>query len=637
MSQRRVVIARAPEQLQDRKRPRAEAAWHRNAQPRRAAMPRAIPVPVLPQIPLFTHMAQAPAPEPKAQAPVVCCWLRNDLRLHDNPVLAKAMDLVAQRQFRAVLPVYFLDPRGLGVTAWGSPKTGAFRAQFLVESVLDLKRNLRGVRSDLLVVSGRPEEVLPRLLPPKSVVVTQEEVTSEERAVDRAVEAALRGRTGLVREWGATLYHVADVPFRRDLADLPEVFTAFKNKVEDRCTPRALLATPPPGMLPLAPVPPGPWSLDYLPTFDDLPWQTDVGHPTADPRAVLAFEGGETAALRRLKYYLWDSNCVARYLETRHGTRRGFLGGDYTTKFSPWMALGCLSARKIYHEIAAYERARTANRSTYWVVYELLWRDFYRFYGCKHGNRIFFAGGIIGQAQSWNPDGEAWRRWREGQTGMPLVDANMRELKATGWMSGKGRQCVASYLTLDLRVDWRRGADHFESVLLDYDVCSNWANWVSAAGLTGGRVNRFHIPKQSRDCDPEGEYIRTWVPELAQVPANRIHEPWLLSQEEQRRFGVRIGTDYPMPLQVQRAARPNAAPGRVLLGAASVVDGGRNGRSGYRSGGGGSAQGQPVAGPTHTKPRAAQSRTAPRRVRPGAASVGGGSVRSGGKGWGRPL
>jgi deoxyribodipyrimidine photo-lyase len=211
-----------------------------------------------------------------------------------------------------------------------------------------------------------------------------------------------------------------------------------------------------------------------------------------------------------------------------------------------------------------------------------------RFYAAKQGARIFHKGGPAGLSQlPWSSDPELWQRWSTGTTGMPLVDANMRELLQTGeggagfdvkhwqackntavqyegtggissepapiptqlpcstlhdtvplsaacvhalvaagWMSNRGRQNVASYLALDLGVDWRRGADLFEHLLLDYDVASNWGNWVSAAGLTGGRLNHFNITKQSKDYDPEGNYIRHWLPELAHVPANRIHQPW---------------------------------------------------------------------------------------------------------------
>merc|ERR1719230_2096196 len=148
----------------------------------------------------------------------------------------------------------------------------------------------------------------------------------------------------------------------------------------------------------------------------------------------------------------------------------------------------------------------------------------------------------------WEANKQLVERWKTGRTGIPLVDANMRELAATGFMSNRGRQNVASFLVFDLQLDWRVGADHFESTLLDYDVCSNWGNWVAAAGLTGGRVNRFNILKQSKDYDPNGDYLRHWLPELKNVPAPQIFEPWTLARADQERYGVVIGQDYPRPL-----------------------------------------------------------------------------------------
>mmetsp|Transcript_86664 Transcript_86664/g.260171 ORF Transcript_86664/g.260171 Transcript_86664/m.260171 type:complete len:329 (+) Transcript_86664:30-1016(+) len=269
----------------------------------------------------------------------------------------------------------------------------------------------------------------------------------------------------------------------------------------------------------------------------------------ADPRGVMPFPGGEGAALARVKHYLWDSDSLGSYFETRNG----MLGADYSSKFAPWLAHGCLSPRHVAYECARYEKERVQNKSTYWMVFELIWRDFYRFYSAKHGRALFMEGGPIGSHQSWRSDLELLQRWKDGKLGVPLVDANMRELQATGFMSNRGRQNVASYLALDLQIDWRYGADHFESLLLDYDVCSNWGNWAAAAGLTGGRVNRFNIVKQSKDYDPDGAYVRHWMPELTDLPTQFVHEPWKMSMADQERYGVKVGAfnvpgvDYPMP------------------------------------------------------------------------------------------
>eukprot|EP00667_Euglena_gracilis_P007028 EG_transcript_7094 len=522
--------------------------------------------------------------------PLACVWFRNDLRVHDNLCLTCAASLVANKQCSAVLPVFFFDPRSFGVTPFGNLKTGALRGQFQLESVLDLKHRLRALKSDLLVIVGQPEDHLPALLPPGSVVLAQEEVTSEELAVDRQVEGALKPRARLVREWGATLYHRDDLPFPATLATMPDVFTPFKEAVERKCTVRPLLPPVGVGCLPL---PPNIDHLGFFPTFELLPYSSPVSPLSPDPRTAFPFKGGETEALRRLQYYLFDSDLVAKYFETRNG----MLGADYSTKFSPWMAFGCLSPRKVFHEIKAYEKKRVANKSTYWVVFEMIWRDFFRFFAIKHGNTIFHPSGPARQRRQWSSNADHLRRWKEGRTGLPLVDANMRELAATGWMSNRGRQNVASYLALDLQLDWREGADYFESLLVDYDVCSNWGNWVAAAGLTGGRLNRFNIAKQSKDYDSDGAYVRCWILELAKVPSRRIHEPHLMSAAEQKEFGVQIGVDYPAPPSLKELPKG--------LGRAE----GGQGYGGRKGGKGGSGQGRPPDGAT---------------------------LRSGGPGWGRP-
>ena len=167
--------------------------------------------------------------------------------------------------------------------------------------------------------------------------------------------------------------------------------------------------------------------------------------PTLDPRSVLPFRGGENEALARLDYYVnIDNKLLASYFETRNG----MLGGDYSTKFAPWLAMGCLSPRLIYHRIKAFERnTGIANQSTYWVIFELLWRDFFRFFALKHGNKIFYPGGPVGSDQRWPRDMNKFRAWVAGNTGAPLVDACMRELAATGFTSNRGRQNVASFLS----------------------------------------------------------------------------------------------------------------------------------------------------------------------------------------------
>ena len=182
------------------------------------------------------------------------------------------------------------------------------------------------------------------------------------------------------------------------------------------------------------------------------------------------------------------------------------------------------------------------------VVFEMLWRDYFKFFAKKHGDKLFLPGGTIGSSKEWKHYDKNVRAWIEGRTGFPLVDANMRELAATGFQSNRGRQNVASFLVLELNQDWRYGAEYFESILLDHDVHSNYGNWCSAAGMTGGRLNRFNIVKQSKDYDQHGDYLRHWLPELKDVPTQFVHEPWKMTQFQQMESNCNLGVDYPNPI-----------------------------------------------------------------------------------------
>jgi deoxyribodipyrimidine photo-lyase len=346
---------------------------------------------------------------------------------------------------------------------------------------------------------------------------------------------------------------------------MSDVFTPHLKIIEQKCTIRALLPTPAAGALGTPPATIAQTekcSFSYLPTLEDLyaPLQlqpspsspsssspshdekkkaatTDTTPTTTGPgSAVLVFRGGESEALRRVDEWMWRDDNLRNYFEIRNG----MLGERYSSKLSPWLALGCISPRFVVAEARRYEAERVSNKSTYWLVWELCCRDFFHFQCYKYGSRVFLIGGARGVHREWSRDEDKLSRWKNGYTGVPIVDANMRELKATGWMSNRGRQIVASYFIFELELDWRLGADHFESLLLDHDVYSNWGNWNAMAGLTGGRINRFNMTKQSRDYDPQGEYLRHWLPELRLMTAPQIFEPWLVSTTELTRCGVTI-------------------------------------------------------------------------------------------------
>ena len=500
----------------------------------------------------LSAMSSRVASQAPGKSVIIVHWFRGtDLRLHDNPALHRSAELCAKMS-GTIVPVFCFDPRIYGDSArsdFGSLKCAPRRAAFVLKGIADLRQSLEKKGCKLLVANERPDEFMRKLTREmkgyKMKVVYQDEVCSEERAVECDVKKVFDSHEAV---WGSTLYDLKDLPFSDGLANLPDGFTSFRNKVEKQCTIRMPLAVP--KNLPFPSVGDSSVLNDhsaYLPSLSDLGYTEDQVRTTesADDCGIVKFHGGETAALARVQEYIWDKDLLKGYFDTRNGM---LASEDYSTKFAPWLAHGNLSPRFVARECTKYEEERVANKSTYWVVFELMWRDFFKFFALKHGTSLFFPSGTIGSDKPWKHYQKNLQSWMDGKTGYPLVDANMRELAATGFMSNRGRQNVASFLVLDLNEDWRYGADYFESTLLDYDVHSNWGNWCSAAGMTGGRLNRFNIAKQSKDYDQHGEYVRHWLPELKDVPIQCVHEPWKMNQFQQVEYNCRLGVDYPMPI-----------------------------------------------------------------------------------------
>lgn len=186
----------------------------------------------------------------------------------------------------------------------------------------------------------------------------------------------------------------------------------------------------------------------------------------------------------------------------------------------------------------------------YWVVFELLWRDYFKFVGAKYGDRLFDIKGLQDKSIPWKKDMNLFNAWKEGRTGVPFVDANMRELALTGFMSNRGRQNVASFLTKDLGLDWRMGAEWFHYLLVDHDVSSNYGNWLYSAGIGNDpRENRkFNMIKQGLDYDNNGDYVRHWIPELKGIRGGEVHAPWTLSSASLSHALVSLNDTYPSPI-----------------------------------------------------------------------------------------
>jgi len=415
-------------------------------------------------------------------------WFRNDLRLADNPALAAAVE-----ESDEILPLLIIDPAQHGRSPFGFERSGSFRRRFIHEGISDLAGALRAKGSALSVRVGDPASVIFQVakLWKVDVVHAQHlygwEEQQQERSVAREVDLHLHAPN--------TLLLPEDLPFRME--EIPHVFTAFRTKVEPSVPVRNVC--PEPELI----TSPSSWGERTL-NLIDLPFVPYA----SDPRASLKIEGGRAAGLARLKHYLWDTRALSTYKETRNG----LLGADYSSKFSPWLASGALSAREIQHEVERYEAEYGANESTYWLFFELLWRDFFQFTAAKHGADLFKRTGIAHKAFQGNQDEKCFQAWCEGRTGHPFIDGNMRELATTGWMSNRGRQNVASYLVHDLGLDWRMGAYWFERMLIDYDPCSNWGNWQYLAGVGNDPrgTRRFDPDRQARMYDRDAHYQRLW-------------------------------------------------------------------------------------------------------------------------------
>jgi cryptochrome, DASH family len=422
-------------------------------------------------------------------------WFRNDLRTYDQHALSTA----ASENDR-LIPIFVFDPRWFRRDASGYPRMGAKRLSFLLETITDLREKLRDMGSDLILRYGLPEYVIPAEVSKyqASAVYYGKEVGPYERQEEERLKQLLPG-TNLHGFEHGFLIPEAQLPFK--LHSIPDVFTDFRKRVE------AAVSVPSPSASPLSlpPLPAGiaSRSLSSLALFVPDSNQLKTGG--------LIFSGGETAGRDRVQQYIWTDQSILHYYDTRNLLD----GSESASRFSPWLSNGSLSPRYIYHEVKRFEREHTANQSTYWLVFELLWREFFRYSMLKYGYRYFRPGGINNQRPSLQTSLQlsSFSSWVTGSTGNEFVDALMNELAATGFLSNRGRQIAASYLIYDMGMSWLSGAAYFEHILMDYDVSSNYGNWAYIAGTGCDPRNgrHFDIAKQARLYDADGSYRSKWL------------------------------------------------------------------------------------------------------------------------------
>ena len=436
---------------------------------------------------------------------VALALFTRDLRVRDNPTLASAVRTSAR-----VLPLFVLDDAILA-----RPPECPNRLGFLVDSLRDLDGSLRDLGGGLVVRAGNwVEEVLRAAREVSAVRVHVAEDVSDyaKRRLSRLAEGAAALRIEVVRHPGVTVVPPGAVTPAGG-AEF-KVFTPY-HRAWSATRWRAVVPRPTALALPDG-VRPATGLLDRVP----------VGVASPDVPA-----GGETAGKARLRAW------AARHL-LEYAARHDDLAGDATSRISPYLHLGCLSPL----EVATRLLDRPGGEA---FVRQLCWRDFYHQLLAARPEAAWED--YRRRGRRWRDDEVALEAWRQGRTGYPMVDAGMRQLTQEGFMHNRARMVVASFLTKDLYLDWRVGAAHFMSLLVDGDVANNQLNWQWTAG-TGTDTNRrrvFNPTVQGRRFDPSGEYVRRYVPELAAVEGAAVHDP---DPDMRRRCG------YPDPIVGHREA-----------------------------------------------------------------------------------
>lgn len=461
----------------------------------------------------------------------VLYWFRNDLRLDDNPQLNSAVQSAESIAF-----IYIHDPRLWQTTCAGIPRLGWHRRRFLAESLQDLREELEKRGFELQELWGKPETLIVDLMAENhlSALYFTRECAPEEQSVENALLLSGRSKGFKVNSgWTQFLIGPDNLPF--PLQQIPQKFTDFRIKVESaglhRCVSTEEAVSARWGIVQNLQLRGTAGTLlgqlhrlaSISVTAETTPWW----YPSSEETQLLdriqkknfpdekskILRGGMQAGQKRMQDYIFNTLAVRDYFQTRNG----LLKPNDSTLFSAWLANGSLSARQIFWALKQHEEVKGANKSTYWVVFELLWREFFKLHVLRHGAAFFHPNGLFKvRPPEAVADGQLSERIEtllSCKTQEPFVNANMRELVQTGFMSNRGRQNVASFMIYNLLIPWIHTAWIFESLLLDYDVASNWGNCAYIAGVSfdprGGR--HFNVKKQSQDYDPHGHYTSAWL------------------------------------------------------------------------------------------------------------------------------
>lgn len=387
-----------------------------------------------------------------------------------------------------------LEPRRWADQQFGLPRIGPHWMRFRAQSLRALRQELEAFGGRLCLSSEEPVSVANWIRQQYSVITL---VCDEPVATEESLEVARLEAEGYqtVPVSVDDLFRFEQLPF--DLDELPATFSKFRKVIEKN-----------PSLLPDRPIDgrsTGAWFAHAW--ADPTEWLEALKIPM-DLNIEVPTLGGAESANRHWKAYL-DAGALSHYKQTRNA----FQGPTQSSHLSAWLAHGCISPRQIWWDTLQYEQDVEANESTYWLRFELLWREYFRWYSRASGRNLFRRTGPSDRVFENDQNARRFEIWKTGHTGCDIVDAAMRELNQTGWMSNRARQLVASHLIYESNLDWRLGAAYFESELVDSDVSSNWGNWAYIAGVgpdpRGGRI--FNLDDQANRHDPDGSYRRRWL------------------------------------------------------------------------------------------------------------------------------
>ena len=406
-------------------------------------------------------------------------WFRNNLRIHDNYPLVQCI-----KDSTSISFVYIVNRHLRVLDGHENHKN-----KFLIDALNQLKINLSDWGHELYIIEGDPSDIFSSLAKQHQInkIYCEKIVSPYEKDEELSIT-----QTDVLSFWDSTLLNIDDLDF--DVIDLPDTFTTFRKKVELKPITATLyegLTLPKPANLSNI-------NSYQLPNFD-IKYIGSVDF-------LNHYTICENGAQKYVKDYFSDKKAL-EYKQTRNK----LMGNDFSTKFSVWLAHGLISARQIFTSLKNYEESNGANESTYWILFELLWRDYFRLLHFKYNRKLYFQFGLKNKEINETSQDNI-SNLEEANTESSFINAGIRELQNSGFLSNRMRQILASFIIFEMKIDWRIGADFFQKYLIDFDIYSNQGNWIYIAGYgtdpRGGR--RFNVEKQKNTHDIDNQYEMCW-------------------------------------------------------------------------------------------------------------------------------